>query len=99
MFNQKERTFAVLQTVEQDTALGKQPVTSFFKEIKARVFTRAGNTATSNNVKITNSTHIALTSDKSIKPDMQLTDDVETYTVDFVINDAPLAQLFLKQVI
>jgi endo-alpha-1,4-polygalactosaminidase (GH114 family) len=101
MFNQKERAFAVVQMTEQDSSLGIVNAISFLREIKAKVFTRAGNTAVSNNVLITNSTHFALTSDKQIQANMQLIsdDEDEVFIIDYVINDGAEAQLFLKKVI
>lgn len=98
MFNTRERTFTLFDLQEQDTSFGKQSVETELRQIKAKIFTRAGNTTVNQNVLITNSTHFAITKDKAIRANMKLISENESYTIDYVINDGPEAQLFLKAV-
>ena len=75
-----------------------KPTTTYnhSKYIEAFITVRAGSTASNNSLIATTSTHYALTTTKGITTANRLSYDGTTYIIDFVIDDTPLSQLFLK---
>lgn len=74
----------------------KQEAWVHSKYIDALISVRTGSTTVSNNLIATTSTHLALTAEKGITTNNRLSLNGTTYIIDFVIDDTPLSQLFLK---